>query len=174
MYDRGSIHRKVAVLAGLMVWMVLGAVISSHCHAQSGGDRNVFDERRMNPAYFEEYERQLNAILKTRRDQEKEFVSLLVGQIKEDKIPVRLIDTSFEWVRNKRPDTEYPFLLFEKVLRLQAKKLGIEDEIPPFDYSIYKSGGQQAEGQQLNAGRPTEKQKENLFNRFFRRKFLLE
>lgn len=88
-------------------------------------------------ARFIEYERQLNAMLKTRRDEEKRFVAEVINQIRLEKIPSKLVTTSFEWVRNKRPDTEYPFVYFERVLRLQAKRLQLGSEIPAFDYRIY-------------------------------------
>ena len=88
-------------------------------------------------AQFIEFERQLNAILKTRRDEEKEFVGQVVNQIRLGLIPSKLVTTSFKWVRNKRPTTKYPFIYFERVLRLQGKRLGLADEIPPFDFSIY-------------------------------------
>jgi len=81
------------------------------------------------------YEEQLNAILKTRRDEEKEFIAKIVDLIEEDKLPRKVVDTSFKWVRNKRPGTPYPFVYFERVLRFQTKKLKID--IPEFDYSIY-------------------------------------
>ena len=76
-------------------------------------------------------------MLKTRRDEEKEFIGLVVNQIRLGRIPSRLVSTSFEWVRNKRPTTKYPFVYFERVLRLQAGRVGLENEIPPFDFSIY-------------------------------------
>lgn len=87
---------------------------------------------------FEDYEQRLNAILKTRRDEEKEFVERVVNKVKDGAIPERLVETSFKWVQNKRPDTNYPFVYFERVLRIQAKRLELEREIPPFDYDIYK------------------------------------
>ena len=86
---------------------------------------------------FIEFERQLNAILKTRRDEEKQFVGEVVNQIRLGLIPSKLVTTSFEWVRNKRPTTKYPFIYFERVLRLQGGRLGLANEIPPFDFSIY-------------------------------------
>jgi protease II len=118
--------------------------------------------------YFDEYERRLNAILKTRRDEEKIFVEKVVEKLKQDKLPIKLVDSSFEWVRNRRPDTDYPFYYFERVLRLEAAKLNLLDEVPPFDYSKVQVTGIRAPGQQLNASHPTERQRESLFSRFFR------
>ncbi len=103
-----------------------------------------YDPAKFNPSQFIEYERQLNALLKTRRDEEKLFVGQIVAQIRLGKIPSKLVQTSYQWVRNKRPDTNYPFIYFEKVLRLQAAKLKLEGEVPRFDYSVYLSAGQRA------------------------------
>ena len=88
-------------------------------------------------ARYELYERQLNAILKTRRDEEKLFVKQVVDQVKKNRLPAKLVNTSFEWGRKNRPFTKYPFVYFERVLRLQAKKLGLKNVVPPFDYGIY-------------------------------------
>jgi hypothetical protein len=137
--------------------------------AQSSRDRNVLDPN--SPEHenlFEEYERRLNAILKTRRDDEKEFVEKVVEKLKEEKLPLKLVDTSFEWVRNKRPDTEYPFYYFERVLRIQATELGLQDEVPPFDYSNVQIAGYRKPGQQLIAGAQTERQRNSLLSRFFK------
>lgn len=91
---------------------------------------------------FVEYERQLNALLKTRRDEEQLFIAGVVRQVREGNIPSKLVSTSYSWVRTKRPNTNYPFIYFERVLRLQAQAAGLEDEIPVFDLSIYSSAGQ--------------------------------
>ncbi len=91
---------------------------------------------------FIEYERQLNALLKTRRDEEKQFVASVVRQVRLGNIPSKLVSTSYGWVRAKRPDTQYPFIYFEKVLRLQAEAANLQNEIPRFDLSVYRSKGQ--------------------------------
>lgn len=93
---------------------------------------------------FTDYEERLNAILKTRRDEEKKFVNQVLLQVRAGELPEHLVETSYKWVINKRPDTNYPFVFFERVLRLHATAL--ELEIPAFDYSIYdqrvfQSGG---------------------------------
>ncbi len=85
---------------------------------------------------FADYEERLNALLKTRRDEEKKFVSDVMKMVIEGELPERLIETSYKWVVNKRPDTNYPFIYFERVLRIQAKLVKIE--IPAFDYDIYR------------------------------------
>jgi hypothetical protein len=144
-------------------------LFTDRVQGQSSKDKNIFDPRNSNTNYLEEYERQLNAILKTRRDEEKEFVARVIQKVKEEKIPTYLVDTSFQWVRNRRPDTDYPFIYFERVLRIQAESLNLQDEIPPFDLTIYdQSAGQRRASQQFDAGRPTESQRESLFARFVR------
>lgn len=109
----------------------VGATVSDTSNSDTPEDPAIVKTR------FLEYERQLNAMLKTRRDEEKIFVAEVINQIRLEKIPSKLVTTSFEWVRNKRPDTEYPFVYFERVLRLQAKRLHLGKEIPEFDYRIY-------------------------------------
>lgn len=93
---------------------------------------------RFSDAQFALYERQLNALLKTRRDEEKLFVNQVVARVKEGKLPPKLVQTSYGWVRNKRPGTKYPFVFFERVLRIQARKAELADVVPDFDYRIYR------------------------------------
>ncbi len=83
-----------------------------------------------------QYDKQLNAILLTTLEEEKKFIADVVKLVGEEKLPKKLVDTSFQWVRNRRPNTKYPFIYFERVLRLQANKLKLH--VPPFDYDIYK------------------------------------
>ena len=82
-----------------------------------------------------QYDKQLNAILLTTLEEEKKFIADVVKLVGEEKLPKKLVDTSFQWVRNRRPNTKYPFIYFERVLRLQANKLKLP--VPPFDYDIY-------------------------------------
>ncbi len=116
-----------------------------------------FTPQRGEASRYLEYERQLNAILKTRRDEEKTFIAAVVKKVQEGKIPAKLVNTSFDWVRKKRPDTKYPFIYFERVLRLQADRLNLKDEIPAFDFSIYRTSvGNQTTSQRGMAGQVTE------------------
>ena len=84
---------------------------------------------------FADYEARLNALLKTRRDEEKKFVSDVIALVKKGTLPERLIETSYKWVMNKRAGTDYPFVYFERVLRIQATIMKLP--VPEFDYSIY-------------------------------------
>ena len=122
---------------------------SARNNTSSGG-------RFSDAARFAEYERQLNAILKTRRDEERIFVAQIVSQVRDGKIPSKLVSTSFDWVHKKRPGTKYPFIYFEKIIRLQARQLEIQKEIPPFDFSIYRrSVGQLSPSSRTTAGQAT-------------------
>ena len=147
-------HRRVFFMYSL----IIGSIFFGSSFVQA----DDFDPEKFNPAQFEEYERQLNAILKTRRDEEKEFVAQVVAQVRIGKTPAKLVQTSYQWVRNKRPDTDYPFIYFEKVLRLQAIAIKVQAEVPAFDYSIYGSAGQRSIGQQLNAGQRTGLQESSM------------
>ena len=82
------------------------------------------------------YEQQLNAILRARLQEERDFVAAIVRMVGDGKLPRNLVDTSFGWVRKRRAYTNYPFIYFERVLRLQAARLGIA--IPAFDFNIYQ------------------------------------
>ena len=83
----------------------------------------------------------IQAILKTRLPEEKEFVSKVLKLVREGKLPERVMETSYKWSLNKHPDSNYPFVYFERVLRIQANKLRIE--LPAFDYTVYR---QRADG----------------------------
>ena len=67
-------------------------------------------------------------------------VTLLIQQ---DQWPKQLVDSSWQWVRTKRPGTNSPFVYFERVLRLRAQKAGFL--IPPFDDRIYSLSKSQRE-----------------------------
>lgn len=105
-----------------------GSPLTKVSTAKAGADPN--DLR------FIDYEERLNALLKTRRDEEKLFVAQVILKVKNGELPERLIETSYKWVMNKRPDTDYPFIYFERVLRIQAALLKIP--LPDFDYEIYE------------------------------------
>ena len=109
-------------MSGLLV--AGSAVLCSSIHA-----------RDFNSLPLIEYEKQLNAILKTRLTEEKEYVRKVVKLVMQEEIPRKVVDTSFKWVLNKRPLTNNRFIYFQRVLALQGKKLNLP--IPPFDYSVY-------------------------------------
>ena len=87
--------------------------------------------------FFTAYEARLQAVLRTRLRAEENFVLEVVLQVQKEKIPKSLVDSAWIWVREKRPDTNHPFISFERVLRLQGQQVGVA--IPPFDRNIYSS-----------------------------------
>lgn len=88
---------------------------------------------------LDRYEQQLNAVLQTRLDEEKEFVAAVMELVKDGELPQTVVDNAFVWVRTHRGLSHRGFVYFERVLRLQADKLKIE--IPEFDYQVYSSTG---------------------------------
>jgi hypothetical protein len=88
---------------------------------------------------FADYEARLNAILKTRRQEEQEFVNAVLQKVRAGELPVPVMESSFLWVLSNRPDTPYPFIYFERVLRLQAELADVS--VPDFDYGIYSEYG---------------------------------
>ncbi len=143
-----SISTAIDFLFALLV-LLLGGASASPVRAQlnesanaspfsvQGNDTSIAQsDNQFSDARLQEYERQLNAVLKTRRAEERQFIKLLVEQIGTGAVSTELVQTSFKWVRKKRPDTTFPFLYFERVLRIIAVQQGIGDQIPPYDTSI--------------------------------------
>ncbi len=97
-----------------------------------------FSPERFTQARFDQYEQQLNAILKTRRDEEREYLSQIVALVRAGKLPSSMVQTSFQWVYKKRPGTKFPFIYFERVLRIQADFADIGAIVPAFDFGIYR------------------------------------
>jgi len=95
-----------------------------------------FSPESFTQARFDQYEQQLNAILKTRREEEREFISQIVALVRTGRLPSSMVQTSFQWVYKKRPATKFPFIYFERVLRIQADTAGFG--IPEFDFAIYR------------------------------------
>ena len=84
---------------------------------------------------WKEYAKQLQAVVKARLLEEREFVAQVALLVQQKKLPKSLVDSSWLWVRSNRPYTNSPFVYFERVLRLQATKAGFR--VPPFDARIY-------------------------------------
>lgn len=84
---------------------------------------------------WKEYAKQLQAVVKARLLEEREFVAQVTLLVQQEQLPKKLVDSSWLWVRNNRPGSNSPFVYFERILRLQADKAGFQ--IPPFDDRIY-------------------------------------
>jgi hypothetical protein len=80
-------------------------------------------------------DKQLNAILKTRLPEEKQYVASVVNLVGENKIPLSMVNSSFKWVLNRRPYVKNRFVYFVRVLQFQGKRDKIQ--IPKFDFGVY-------------------------------------
>ncbi len=115
-------------------WQVIGILWGLACFsAPSLAQENVSSIREITD--LDKYEQQVNAMLKTRLDAEKAYVSLILEMVEEGDIPRDLVDRAVLWVQNKRAYAHTPFVYFARVLELQGERAKIE--IPPFDYNIY-------------------------------------
>ena len=128
------IPQQMMIVFALAVGMLcfqsqIFAQVESELEQELGSVRPIVDE------LLSKYEDQLNAVLKTRYESEKKFVEEVVDLVGQKKLPKKLVDSAWIWVRTNRPYTKYPFVYFERILRLQAAKL--ELEIPDFDRQRY-------------------------------------
>lgn len=131
--------RRVVKLASTLVVLAALFSFSGTLSGQVVSETGSFDPNKFSDKQFVLYEKQLNALLKTRRDEEKAFVRGVVLAVREGKLPSKLVQTTYGWVRNKRPNTKYPFVFFERVLRLQAAKSKLASNVvPAFDYRVYR------------------------------------
>ena len=96
---------------------------------------DIIELRQLLSEGFKQYETQLQAVLRTRFPEEQQFVGSIVYLVQTEKIPKNIVDSAWLWVRKNRPTTNYPFVYFERVLRLEAEKLKLE--IPEFDRELY-------------------------------------
>ena len=66
---------------------------------------------------------QLEFGLRARRPSEFAFIQRVVTMVKANQLPEKLVKSTFQWARHKKP---YPFPYFERALRIRAAKLGIQ------------------------------------------------
>ena len=85
---------------------------------------NAFAEEPVGGAQVISLEDQLNTGLKTRRPEETEFIEKVARLVNEGKLPRKLVDSTFMWAVRRRQT--YPFPAFERALRLQADRLGVD------------------------------------------------
>jgi hypothetical protein len=85
------------------------------------------------------YEATVIATLRVVRKEEVKFINDVFDLIRKGKLPQFVLDRSFLWVRKNRLYSPYPFIYFERVLRIYASR--VKAELPAFDYEIYNTGG---------------------------------
>jgi len=86
---------------------------------------------------WQQYAQQLQAVLKTRTMEEREFLARVIVLVQQERVPKKLVDSAWLWVRNKRAGSKYPFIYFERVLRLEAEKGNFL--LPDFDRDSYNN-----------------------------------
>jgi hypothetical protein len=118
-------HRTGKILLLSFVLLAWGGPIS----------QTVADEQFPADSEFGRYEAELNAVLRTRLEEEKAFVHETLVLVHTGRLPRRLVDRAMVWVRNHCSEKSHAFVYFERVLRLQADKLGFD--VPEFDYRVY-------------------------------------
>ena len=85
-------------------------------YAQSGGDGG-------NSAVAVDLRTQLSKGLLARRDVEFEFVDRVVAAVVEERIPRKVVDSTFAYARKK---PFHKFQYFQRAMEIQAKRLGVE------------------------------------------------
>ena len=69
-------------------------------------------------------ESRLTTGLKARRPEDVEFVERVAEMVRTGQLPAKVVDSTFLWAIRRRQS--YPFPAFQKALRIQADRLGIE------------------------------------------------
>jgi hypothetical protein len=67
---------------------------------------------------------QLQSKLRPRSPQEFAFIDRVVSMVQRQQLPMNVVKVTFNWARKK--PTEYRFPYFQRALRIQAAKLGIQ------------------------------------------------
>ena len=129
--------RQLLTVVFALCFCLVGRPNPIHAQVKSELPQESESIQRIVKDLLSKYEDQLNATLKTRFEAEKNYVEQVVELIRQNRLPKKLVDSAWIWVRQNRPYTRYPFVYFERILRLQAEKL--ELEIPDFDRENYYS-----------------------------------
>ncbi len=66
---------------------------------------------------------QLKSGLFVRRPEEHAFIDRVVRMVEQERLPVDLVKSVFQWARKQKK--RYPFPYFERALRLRAAELGL-------------------------------------------------
>jgi hypothetical protein len=65
--------------------------------------------------------------LRARRKSEFQYISHVVGMVNSGALPRSLVESTFLWARKEaRAKQSYPFIYFERGLKLRAKKIGVD------------------------------------------------
>jgi hypothetical protein len=69
---------------------------------------------------------QLVSGLRVTRPDDLAFIDKVVTMVDDDELPLALVKATFQWTRQNPKAKSYPFFYFQRALREQAKKLGID------------------------------------------------
>jgi hypothetical protein len=69
-------------------------------------------------------EDRLKTGLRVRRPEEKRFIERVVQLVREGNLPGKLVDSTYLWAVERQQ--KYPYPLFERALRIQADRLGVD------------------------------------------------
>lgn len=69
-------------------------------------------------------EDRLKTGLRARRPEEFEFIEQVAQRVREGQLPGKLVDSTYLWAIQRQK--KYPYPLFERALRIQADRLGID------------------------------------------------
>lgn len=115
-----KLRRNFPAIAGITfaVAVVLVAMSFSSPAAAQGGSRSATLQER------------LTFGLQARRPQEIAFVEAVVDTVERGRLPLRLVDRTFFWAREKSAGRDgqlqrRPIIYFQPALQIQAKRLGI-------------------------------------------------
>ncbi|RLS28807.1 MAG: hypothetical protein DWH79_12680 [Planctomycetota bacterium] len=64
--------------------------------------------------------------LKVRRPEDVAFLEQVAQRVQEGKLPRKIVDSTYLWALRRRQS--YPFPSFQKALRLQAERIGVDLE----------------------------------------------
>jgi hypothetical protein len=74
-------------------------------------------------AQVADLQEQLEFGLKTRRPAEIAFIARVVTLVEQDRLPLALVKSTFQWARPKQPR---PFPYFERAMRIRAARIGVQ------------------------------------------------
>jgi hypothetical protein len=69
-------------------------------------------------------EDRLKTGLKARRPEEKSFLDEVARLVRAGELPVKLVDSTYLWALQRQQ--KFPYPLFERALRIQANRIGVE------------------------------------------------
>lgn len=69
-------------------------------------------------------EDRLTTGLRVRRPEDAAFIKEVARLVRSGELPAKLVDSTYLWALNRQ--RKYPFPVFERALRIQADRLGVE------------------------------------------------